>query len=48
MKKIMNIILSILIILNIVDAFIDIPYIYGSIGGVISCIIALFMLNKAY
>lgn len=45
MKTIITIILSVLITLCVVDFFFDIPYIYGNVGGIISGIIALIMIN---
>lgn len=45
MKTIITIILSVLVTLCIVDLFFEIPYIYGNVGGIISGIISLIMIN---
>lgn len=45
MKTIITIILSSLITLCIVDLFFDIPYVYGNVSGILSGVIALFMIN---
>lgn len=45
MKTIITIIMTALITLCIIDFYFDIPYVYGNIGGIISGIIAVFMIN---